>query len=379
MILLKKTLARKHETFYIINDDNNFDPYLNMNVQYQKNILRLFLIVTFTLVCGGEMNAQVTDTIHNKIEDGWIEKMGDKIALDVSFNNLYETFEVKNPDNKFTLYPNAPTNLKLTVNYRFISFGFQFAPDFLPGNGDEDLKGKTKSFGIGTSLIFKHWLFDIKYSKIRGYYFENSDDFIMQLEGEPYIQFPDLNYKGINFSSAYSTNSKFSMRSLTSQTERQLKSAGSFLPSFNFRYYNIDDKSTAAAATQKSNNIEASIGPGYVYTFVAKEKFYLSLGGLASFGYLNTKLTTRLPNENAVSNQDNFIFRWDGKTGIGFNGSRFYTGLYANISGTKYKQENTTAVNTETRVSYHLFLGIRIESPDYLNRFMNKMESKLIK
>ena len=350
-----------------------------MNVQYQKNILRLFLIVTFTLVCGGEMNAQVTDTIHNKIEDGWIEKMGDKIALDVSFNNLYETFEVKNPDNKFTLYPNAPTNLKLKVNYRFISFGFQFAPDFLPGNGDEDLKGKTKSFGIGTSLIFKHWLFDIKYSKIRGYYFENSDDFIMQLEGEPYIQFPDLNYKGINFSSAYSTNSKFSMRSLTSQTERQLKSAGSFLPSFNFRYYNIDDKSTAAAATQKSNNIEASIGPGYVYTFVAKEKFYLSLGGLASFGYLNTKLTTRLPNENAVSNQDNFIFRWDGKTGIGFNGSRFYTGLYANISGTKYKQENTTAVNTETRVSYHLFLGIRIESPDYLNRFMNKMESKLIK
>jgi hypothetical protein len=249
----------------------------------------------------------------------------------------------------------------------------------LPGNGDEDLKGKTKSFGIGTSLIFKHWLFDIKYSKIRGYYLENSDDFIMQLEGEPYIQFPDLNYKGINFSSAYSTNSKFSMRSLTSQTERQLKSAGSFLPSFNFRYYNIDDKSTAAAATQKSNNIEASIGPGYVYTFVAKEKFYLSLGGLASFGYLNTKLTTRLPNENAVSNQDNFIFRWDGKTGIGFNGSRFYTGLYANISGTKYKQENTTAVNTETRVSYHLFLGIRIESPDYLNRFMNKMESKLIK
>lgn len=350
----------------------------NKTGQFQKKFLRLFLTLTFTLIYGGEIYSQVTDTIHNKIEDGWIEKMGDKIALDVSFNNSYEIFEVKTPDNKFTLYPNTPNNLKLTTNYRFISLSFQFTPDFLPGNGDEDIKGKTKSFALGTSLIFKHWLFDLNYSKLRGYYLENTDDFIVQLDGEPYIQFPDLNYKGINISSAYSTNSKFSMRSLTSQTDRQLKSAGSFLPSFNFRYYIIDDK-TPEETTQKSNNIEASIGPGYAYTFVLKEKFYLSLGGAANFGYLHTKLTTRQPNENVISNQDNFIFRWDGKTGIGYNGSRFYTGLYTTVSRTEYKQENTTAVNSETRVFYNLFLGIRIKSPNYLNRFMNKVESKLKK
>jgi hypothetical protein len=336
---------------------------------------RVILIVIFSLICYLNINAQITDTIHNKIEDGWIEKMSDKIALDVSFNNSYETFEVKTLDNKFILYPNIPTNLELTVNYRFISFAFQFAPDFLPGNGDEDLKGKTKSFGIGTSLIFKHWFFDLSYSKVKGYYLENSDDYITQLEGEPYIQFPDLQYKGFAITSGYSNNSKFSLRSLTSQTERQLKSTGSFLPVFNFRYYTIDDKSSGAS-TQKTNNIEASIGPGYAYTFVAKEKFYLSLGLMASFGYLNTKLTTRQSTENIISNQDNFIFRWDGKTGIGYNGSRFYTGLYANVSGTNYKQENTTAVNFETRIFYHIFLGIRIESPDYLKRFMNKIEKK---
>lgn len=349
-----------------------------MNIRFQNIYVRLLQITVFTLICGREMNAQVTDTINNKIEDGWIEKMSDKIALDIAFNNSYETFEVENVDSKYTLYPNAPTNLKLSVNYRFLSFGFQYAPDFLPFNGDEDLKGKTKSFGIGTSLIFKHWFFDVRYSKLKGYYLKNSDDFITQTEGQPFIQFSDLIYKGFNLTSSYSTNSKFSLKSLTSQTERQLKSAGSFLPTFNFRYYNIDDKS-AAATTQKTNNIEASIGPGYAYTFVAKEKFYLSLGGMASLGYLNTKLTTRLPNENVISNQDNFIFRWDGKTGIGYNGSRFYTGIYANVSGTKYKQENTTAVNSETRVFYHLFLGIRIESPDNLNRLMNKMESKFKK
>ena len=341
-----------------------------------KDIFQVSLVLTFLLINGLNIHAQRKDSTDIRIEDGWIEKMNNKIALDISLNNSYEIFEVKTPTNKFILYPNTPTNLRLNLNYRFISFGFQFAPDFIPGNGDEDLRGKTKSFGLGTSLIFKHWFFDLSYSKVNGYYLDNTDDFMTREQGDPYIQFPDLNYNGLAFAVGYYNNAKFSFRSLTSQTERQLKSAGSFIPVFNFRYYKIDDKSIGLS-TQKSNNIEASIGPGYTYTFVAKEKFYLSLGLQGSIGYLNTNLTTRQPTGDIITNQDNFIFRWDGKTGIGYNGSSFYTGLYANVSGTEYKQENTTATNFETRVFYHLFLGIRIKSPDYLERQATKLENTL--
>lgn len=346
-----------------------------MNIQYQKNILRLFLIVTFTLIFQWKVNGQTADTTRVKIENGWIEKMNNKIALDISLNNSYEIFEVKTPDTKFVLYPNTPTNLRLKLNYRFISFGFQFAPNFIPGNGDEDIKGTTKSFELGTTLIFKHWFTNLSYSKVKGYYLENTDDFIILQKGDPYIQFPDLQYKGSTISAGYIHNSKFSLRSFTSQTERQLKSAGSFIPIFNFRYYNIDDKSSGAS-TQETDNIEANIGPGYAYTFVIKEKFYLSLDLLATFGYLNTNLTTRQPSGNIVTKQDNFVFRWDGKTGIGYNGRKFYSGLYANVSSARYNQENTTAVNFDTRVFYHLSFGIRLESPDYLKRFMNKIEKK---
>ncbi len=318
----------------------------------------------------------MADTTHVKIEDGWIEKMNDKIAMDVSLNNSYEIIEVKTPDDKYVLYPNTPTNLRLKLNYRFISFGFQFAPDFIPGNGDKDLKGDTKSFRIGNALIFKHWFFDLSYSTLKGFYLKNSDDYIMRANGDPYIQFPGLNYKGFAITSGYFNNSKFSFRSLTSQTERQLKSAGSFIPAFDFRYYTIDDKSPGTI-TQKTNNIETSIGPGYAYTFVVKEKFYLSLGLLASFGYLHTKLTTRQPAGNEISKQGDFIFKWDGKTGIGYNGSRFYTGLYANVSEIKYKQEHTTAKNFETRIFYHVFFGIRIKSPDYVKRQVDKIENEI--
>ena len=340
----------------------------------RKAILRqITLTVTVSLCVLISIKAQTTDSLSVKIEDGWIEKINDKIGLDVSLNNSYETFEVKTETTKFILYPNTATNLRLNVNYRFISFGFQFTPDFIPGNGDESLKGKTKSFQLSTAFIFKHWFTDLSYSKVNGYYLKNSNDFTALSENEPFIQFPDLNYYGFAITTGYSSNSKFSFKSLTSQTERQLRSAGSFIPSINLRYFIIDDKSSGMS-TQKSNNFESSIGPGYVYTFVSREKFYLSLGLLTRIGYLNTKLTTRLPDGDLTTNQDNFIFRWDGKVGLGYNGNSFYTGLYSTISGTEYRQENTTAMNFETRVFYHLFLGIRLSAPDYLERKINKVE-----
>lgn len=340
----------------------------------RKAILRHITLTAIVSICTFiSIRGQTKDSLSVKIEDGWIEKLDNKIGIDVSLNNSYEIFEVKTEDTKFILYPNTASNLRFNVNYKFISFGFQFTPDFIPGNAEENLKGNTKSFELRTALIFKHWFTDLSYSKVKGYYLKNSDDFITLLEDDPYIQFPDLNYYGFTITTGYSSNSKFSFRSLTSQTERQLRSAGSFIPSINLRYFIIDDKSSGMS-TQKSNNFESSIGPGYVYTFVSREKFYLSLGLLTRIGYLNTKLTTRLPDGDLTTNQDNFIFRWDGKVGLGYNGNCFYSGLYSTISGTEYRQENTTAMNFETRVFYHLFLGIRLSAPDYLERKINKVE-----
>ena len=347
-----------------------------MNIKFDFNFFhQTFLVTILFLTNWLHINAQITDTIFVKNENGWIEKMNNKIAVDVSINNYYEIFEVKTVTEKYILYPNTPTNLRFKLNYKFISLGFEFTPDALPANGDEDLKGNTKSFGLGTSLVFKHWFSDLSYSKVKGYYLKNTNEFTMRENEDPYIQFPNLNYKGFALTLGYYNNTKFSLKSLTSQTERQLKSAGSFIPTFNIRYYTINDRSSNIN-TQKSNNIETSIGPGYAYTFLAKEKFYASLSLQGSLGYLNTSLTTRQPNENIKTTQDNFILRWDGKTGVGYNGDGFYTGLYTNISGTKYKQENTTAINIETRIFYHLFFGIRFKSPNYIEKQMNKIEKK---
>lgn len=317
-----------------------------------------------------------TDSLSLITEGGWIEKMDHKIAFELSLNNDFETFEVKTQTDKLLLSPNSISRLRLKVNYRFISAALVFAPGFISGNKDNDIKGKTKSFGLGTSVIFSHWLFMLSYSSVKGYYLENSEDFQPMSPGDPFIQFPDLHYKGFEISTAYSSNSRFSFRHLTSQTERQLKSAGSFVPYTDIRYYIIDDKSQGTTS-QKSNSFESCIGPGYIYTFVTRKSIYTSVGLMAEAGYLNTKLTTRFPYGDIITHQDNFIFRWQGKAGVGYNGSKFYSGLYATLSGTRYNQENTTVMNYETRVFYHLFFGIRITSPRFVKENVNKIEEKI--
>jgi hypothetical protein len=43
------------------------------------------------------------------------------------------------------------------LNYVFISGGFRITPDFLPGNGDTETKGRTKEFSLGMDLFFRYF------------------------------------------------------------------------------------------------------------------------------------------------------------------------------------------------------------------------------
>ncbi len=290
------------------------------------------------------------------------------MSLKLSLNTDYETFRVQTETNTIALSPNVSTISSIGVNYRFLFLTIGFAPDFLPGNGDNEIKGKTESLNLGLGMIFRRWFTNIKYTRVKGYYLENTSDYRLWEEGDPYIQFPDLHYHGISFATGWKFNPKVSLKSLITQTERQLKSAGSFMPVLNVRNYVIDDQSASpGGATQKSVNLDWSIGAGYMYTFVINERFYTSLTFIPNIGFIHTKLITRFPTGNVESNQDNFAFRWDGKGAVGYNGKKFFTGLYIGVSGISNKQENTTVVNYNTRLFYQLFAGMRFKYPKILD------------
>lgn len=321
----------------------------------------LILVICLPVIL---VKAQENDSIPNEPESEWIESMESKIGLKLSMTNDIETFKVDTETNDFEIFPNVNTALSLSANYKFLSFSFSMAPEFIPGNGDNDIRGKTSIFNFGLTVFKPHWFHELGFTRIKGFYLNNTSDYDPNwTSGDPYVQFPDLYYTSIHGVTGYKLNPNLSLIALSTQTERQLKSAGSFIPRLAYRYYWIDNRDDQSTTTQKSNNLEMVLGAGYYYTFVLKHSFYLGLGATPGLGWMNTRLTTRYPSEDELTIQNNLIFRWDAQGGLGYNGESFFAGAYYTITGTTFNQENTTVVNYDIQTAYKLFVGFRLNAP----------------
>ena len=316
---------------------------------------------------------QCNDTIPTRegiiVEDGFIEKMDNYLAFRLSLVNDNERFSVDAGTTETKIYPNGASVLRLNLNYRFLSFGFKFIPKFFTGNDDDNLKGKTTGIGFSTGLNFTHWVQEISYTRTTGYYLDNTSDFESDWsKGDPYVQFPNLHYRSFQGVTGYNFNQLFSTKALFTGTERQLKSAGTFLPTLLYRYYIVDNREepTANISTQKSKNFEVIANAGYYYTHVIQEKFYASAGASLGYGLLNSKVITRFVGDQVEVKQNNGVFKWDGRGAIGYNGERFFSGMVITAENRKFKQQNTSVINTDWRVYLQAHVGYRLFAPKKL-------------
>lgn len=316
------------------------------------------------------------------VKNQWIEPMNNFIGLKLTQNSDVADLGVSTEDNDVYLRPNASSVSRLSFNYRFLSFGFNFIPKFLPGNDDDDIRGKTKGGGFNFGLNFKRWINELSYSKTKGYYLENTADYDSDWkEGDPYIQFPELVYKNFQVSTGYKFNPNYSLNAVATQTERQLKSAGSFMPDLMVRYYIIDDQTplTGTNSSQKSNNVEVMLGAGYYHTFVFAKNFYAALGLTPNAGMVFTKLTTRMPDETIETNSESFIFRLDGRAGAGYNGPRFFAGIYGRAHWASFQQEGVSVINHDNRITLQAFIGYRLNAPKWMRENVDKAEALIPK
>ena len=303
-----------------------------------------------------------SDTLGVSTRTSYIEDMDRSLNFKLSFSNELETFTVKATPTPIKLYPNSKSNLSLHFAYRFVYLVLGFAPDFLPGNSDQNIKGNTKQFVFGSGIVLKQWYGHINYKNVEGYYLQNTKDFDSNWDkGDPYIQFPNLNYEGLTLKGGYLFNPRYSILNVTTQTERQIISAGSLIPAIDYRYYVIDDKSSSPSS-QRSTNQEIRLSLGYFYTWVAKPFLFVS-GGLApGIGYQDVELVTRTPSGDFLTTQNNTIYFLTGRAALGHNGAKFFYGGWIDFSRSTNKQENTTVSNNDNQNYYQLYTGIRINS-----------------
>ncbi len=308
------------------------------------------------------------------VEEGYIEKMDDYLALRLSYTNDVERFFIKQETIPVEIFPNTETKTRLNLNYRFLSLGVNFIPKFLPGNDDELEKGKTKSFGLNLELNFSHWVQQLSYSKTTGYYLNNTGDYNPAWKpGDPFVQFPQLQYKNFQGLTGYNFNSKFSTKALLTGTERQLKSAGSFFPYVLYRYYLVDNKEEIkpGGSTQKSNNFEAILSAAYFYTYVFNEKFYASGGAAAGYGFISSKIVTRYFDDQIDFKQTNGIFRYDLRGALGYNSERLFGGLVVTSENTLFEPKGTSVINSNQKIFSQFFVGFRFNAPKKLRRTLD--------
>lgn len=302
------------------------------------------------------------------VEDGYIEKFENKLGVKLALTNDLEGFEVDAGNNRFEILPNTSTLTSIKLIYKSMSLRLvKFYPDLFGDDSDNVEKGETSNWSMGGNLNFKNWLNYLEYTKTKGYYLKNTGDFDPNwVAGDPYIQFPDLEYRGFHGTTGYKLNPKLSFFAFTLQTERQLKSAGSFIPRVYYRFFTIEDKTpiTATSTSQKSNMTELLMGIGYYHTFVYNN-FYFTAGLTPSIGKNYTKITIRSTNPDVESKQNSTLFRMDGSAALGYNGDRFFYGFETKYNASSYNQGNTTASIGNARFFYQLFLGYRFKMPKF--------------
>lgn len=328
------------------------------------------------LFCFCQITNGQEQSIDSSISLKYIEPIKDLVTIKLVQHTEQETLGVITPTSKVTLRPNSLSVSKLSFNYRFISFSLSHIMKFLPGNDDDNIKGKTRGSGFGFNFNFKHWQQELSYEKTKGYYLDNTSDFISGWkEGDPYTQFKDLTYLNFQGVTAYNFNSNFSVNAVATQSERQIRSAGSFIPHLLYRYYIIDDRTklTGTNSSQKAGNWEVVLGAGYYHNFVFKKNWYFSMGVTPGVGYIFTDLTTRYPSETILTKQKNAVFRIDGRTGLGYNGKRFFSGIHLKFSGSAYQQQRTKVTNQDQTVSWQLFAGYRFSTPKWLKYGVDRL------
>jgi hypothetical protein len=348
-----------------------FTDLMTKSTQSRNFIIQISISLLISFYSGHVFAQHDTDTtVVSKPDVRYIAKVDTVISIKLNVNSEFDELEQKGDNFHWDIRPNISLSTKISFSYRYISFGIGFKPKVIPGNNDNDMQGKTKAFGLGFNILTKHWMQELQLASVSGFYIYNSEDAIPGwVKGEdPYVLLPELKVSMIRGSTGYKINKNFSLKAVSSKTEIQLKSCGSFIPYLTYNYNVIDNKSsdTSMHTSQRSQNLDVSASLGYIYTFVLKSKFYATLGLFPGIGFEHTNLLTRYPDEDVTTKYTDPLYELKETIGIGFNSKKFYAGAELSADQRAHNDNHSSVQTKATRGYFQIFVGYRFNAPKFL-------------
>jgi len=128
---------------------------------------------------------------------------------------------------------------------------------------------KTQIFDLQIHKYTDHFIFDILFQQYKGFY---RDD------GTTLFTYPGLSLFLTGVTGQYVFNSKyFSSRAAYALTEKQLKSAGTFLLGSSFYYYSVNTDEIHDDILHSVQGFQCGVNAGYAYNWVVRKKWLINL------------------------------------------------------------------------------------------------------
>lgn len=295
-----------------------------------------------------------------------IESFADMVTVRAFFGFMFPAVSIMNDfqdtDKKVNYQPSPSSGGYYGVGLGWNGIGVSLVDDISSSqDNDEEKYGKSTYENYTMFFYGRQYGVDLYYQRYKGCFLNNPGDFGLQ-EGDPETIRPDLELSALGLNAYFVFSGDFSMVAAFNQTERQLRSGGSFLFMVSLMRFVIDSDGPLFPAGHDGGGYAGFRGgrfysmaasPGYAYTFVYYS-LYITLGVFLGGGLVYQEMDVAVGEKTSYS----LMFRSSVKAALGYNGERFFAGLlvvYDNVSNGMW-----SALGVDYLLfNYELFAGTR--------------------
>ncbi|MFI2744650.1 DUF4421 family protein [Zhouia sp. PK063] len=306
----------------------------------------------------------LTPTAAQTLDSTTVKKYPDKLALTVNLSTDAEEFYIAEDETLVHLQTNNSLKLSAQVNYDFVSFSFGITPTFLPGNDDDNFKGKSKLTDYQLHLFPGRFIQGLHYRNVKGFYVENTQDFLTDWikDHDPYLQFPNLKAVTFGGSTGYVLHPEFSTKSVFNQQEWQTINVGSLVPYLSYDFVKFTNVFNADYT--KENQVNIIVGLGYYYNVVILSNWILSPYIRSGVGPRFIKYTAT----HEVEKDMYWVTKYMGGLQLSYNRKRFFAGVQGNFKGMFYDTDQDHVMNNNWLAMW--YVGYRFDAPKLLKKIV---------
>ena len=307
--------------------------------------IRIILLLILTAFLSPyKAKSQEIDSLSKKIDDlgnyllyrnhdtTYINNFGNEIAVRLVAVTKYNSFQIRDRINKSSVKyrPLRDLSLGAGFSYKMLAIDLTFS---LGLNQNSEFEN-TRSFDFQATVFTSKQFISASLQYYQAYTLASSPGIDIDIN-EASKRREDIRTINFGLQYQYAFNyTRFSMKASFVFNEIQIKSAGSPLLGAGFNMFVLDSDSSVVpyeaaaffvpnANLNNLNVLSVSMSFGYMYTFVFKKHFFLTLSLIPGINISAGDYFT----ESRIYVSPNVNFKINSMNAIGYNGRKFYIGF----------------------------------------------------